>query len=272
MLLYKEEIEAALKTPDFAGFQLLDLHDFPGQGTALVGILDAFWDNKPYSSPEAFREFCNETVLLACFEKLTFAQHERCKLEVKIAHFGKEPLQKQTLLWELHDGSRILKHGTISINHLPQGAGIHIGDFTIDFSDVSPGQLQLHLQLQNTAIHNHWDLWLYPSELETTDVWITHTLDKETIARLSRVNQYYFLPNPIPLKTISLLGLLLLSGMWLGLLGRLHIRLAFCVTHSILLCNISILSIIPTGNGGNWCMVLSVSSRQVICQTDYSSD
>ena len=38
-ILYKEEIERAMKTPQQSGFQLLDLHDFPGQGTALVGLL-----------------------------------------------------------------------------------------------------------------------------------------------------------------------------------------------------------------------------------------
>ena len=42
-ILYKEEVERALKTPGISGFQLLDLHDFPGQGTALVGLLNAFW-------------------------------------------------------------------------------------------------------------------------------------------------------------------------------------------------------------------------------------
>ncbi len=45
-LCYKADIEAALRTTGFAGFQLLDLHDFPGQGTALVGVLDPFWEEK----------------------------------------------------------------------------------------------------------------------------------------------------------------------------------------------------------------------------------
>ena len=63
-LCYKEEIESALRTPGFGGFQLLDLHDFPGQGTALVGVLDPFWDSKPYISPEEFRRFCGPTVPL----------------------------------------------------------------------------------------------------------------------------------------------------------------------------------------------------------------
>ena len=43
---YKGELETAFRSNELAGFQLLDLQDFSGQGTALVGILDAFMDNK----------------------------------------------------------------------------------------------------------------------------------------------------------------------------------------------------------------------------------
>ena len=64
-LCYKEEIESALRTPGMGGFELLDLHDFPGQGTALVGVLDAFWDSKGYVTAGEFRRFCGSTVPLA---------------------------------------------------------------------------------------------------------------------------------------------------------------------------------------------------------------
>ena len=57
-LCYKHDIEAALRTPGFGGFQLLDLHDFPGQGTALVGVLNPFWESKGYVSPEEYARFC----------------------------------------------------------------------------------------------------------------------------------------------------------------------------------------------------------------------
>ncbi len=56
--LYKEEIEVLLRTPGHGGFQLLDLHDFPGQGTATVGMLDAFWDSKGLITPGEWRRFC----------------------------------------------------------------------------------------------------------------------------------------------------------------------------------------------------------------------
>lgn len=68
-ILYKEEIERALKTPGFSGFQLLDLHDFPGQGTALVGIIDAFWESKGLITPEEFRQFCSPIVPLPGLRK-----------------------------------------------------------------------------------------------------------------------------------------------------------------------------------------------------------
>ena len=55
---YKQEIEATLRTPDFAGFQLLQLNDFPGQGSAIIGMLDAFWDTKGYVDEKGFKAFC----------------------------------------------------------------------------------------------------------------------------------------------------------------------------------------------------------------------
>ena len=68
-LCYKEEIESALRTPGMGGFELLDLHDFPGQGTALVGVLDPFWDEKGYVTAEEYSRFCNATVPLARLAK-----------------------------------------------------------------------------------------------------------------------------------------------------------------------------------------------------------
>ncbi len=71
-LCYKADIEAALRTRNFGGFQLLGLNDFPGQGTALVGVLDAFWEEKGYISPEEYRRFCAPTVPLARLPKLIY--------------------------------------------------------------------------------------------------------------------------------------------------------------------------------------------------------
>ncbi len=68
-ILYKEEIERVLKTPSLDGFQLLQLQDFPGQGTALVGLLNAFWESKGIISAAAFKLFNSELVPLLRYEK-----------------------------------------------------------------------------------------------------------------------------------------------------------------------------------------------------------
>src|SRR5208283_1792217 len=64
VLLYKEEIEVLLRSRGHAGFSLLDLHDYPGQGTALVGLLDPFWDSKGLVGPEVHRRYCGPVVPL----------------------------------------------------------------------------------------------------------------------------------------------------------------------------------------------------------------
>jgi hypothetical protein len=67
---YKEDIEANLRTPGLAGFQLLDLHDYVGQGTALVGVLDPFWEEKGYVRAQEWTAFCSPIVPLACLRQL----------------------------------------------------------------------------------------------------------------------------------------------------------------------------------------------------------
>ncbi|MBE9583311.1 glycoside hydrolase family 2 [Mucilaginibacter sp. JRF] len=98
--LYKEEIERALKTPGVGGFQLLDLHDFPGQGTALVGILNAFWESKGIIQPEAFRQFCGPVVPLLRFDKASYTNTEPFEATAEIANYLNKAL-KDELLWTI---------------------------------------------------------------------------------------------------------------------------------------------------------------------------
>ena len=101
VMMYKEEIEANFRTPQLYGFELLDLHDYLGQGTALVGVLDPFWEEKGYIRPEKFREFCKETVILARIPSYVYRSGDQAEILVEVSHFGKETLEDQTLVWEL---------------------------------------------------------------------------------------------------------------------------------------------------------------------------
>ena len=84
-ICYKADIEAALRTGRFGGFELLGLNDFSGQGTALVGVVDVFWDSKKYVSGSEYRKFCNYLVPLARMDRLIYQTDEdftnlSCKL------------------------------------------------------------------------------------------------------------------------------------------------------------------------------------------------
>ena len=92
MQLYKADIELDLRTESMAGFQLLDLQDYPGQGSAYVGILDAFMEPKQNNSYQ-WHEFCDSIVMLAAFPRYTYTNDETLKVRVQIANYGGRSLQ-----------------------------------------------------------------------------------------------------------------------------------------------------------------------------------
>lgn len=188
-LCYKADIEAALRTKGMAGFQLLDLHDFPGQGTALVGVLDAFWDEKGYVTPEEFKQFSGTTVPLARLEKRTFKNTETLSATIEIAHFGEKTLQNVTPKWTFTntDGS-IFSEGELKTTNIPLGNGIQLGLVNQSFKKINKAQ-KLTLSISVNEFKNSWDVWVYPNEkpsIKTTKNYIvTSKLDNKTLAYLN---------------------------------------------------------------------------------------
>jgi hypothetical protein len=181
-LCYKADIEAALRTPKFGGFQLLDLHDFPGQGTALVGVLDPFWEEKGYISPEEYRRFCNTTVPLARLEKRIFTEGEAMTAEIEVAHFGQYPLKGAIPAWKMVQNNEVVAKGTLKQLNIPVGNGIHLGEVVYDFQKVnSPRKLTLTISV--AEFENSWDVWVYPESntVESDGIKIVESLDVETI-------------------------------------------------------------------------------------------
>jgi hypothetical protein len=169
-LCYKEEIEAALRTPGIGGFELLDLHDFPGQGTALVGVLDAFWDSKGYVTPERFRRFCNTTVPLVRLTRRVWTKDQILLADAEIAHFGPEPIQGCAASWSLADqDGREVANGQWPVLEVPVGGGTKLGEFQIDLSRLdAPRKYTLSGSLKGTPFQNNWDVWVYPSSVSMT--------------------------------------------------------------------------------------------------------
>ncbi len=224
-LCYKEEIESALRTPGFGGFQLLDLHDFPGQGTALVGVLDPFWDSKGYISGEEFSRFCNSTVPLARLTKRVWTSADTFSAEIQLAHFGPAPLEGAKVYWHLiGPDKKPITSGEFDPRTYPVGNDNLVGAITLPLDAFTqPQQLKLvvgigntspygkgrvastvsktlkSLGLKETRIENDWDIWVYPSEpLPATpaNILITDKLNAAAIDHLNQGGDLLLLPPP----------------------------------------------------------------------------
>lgn len=168
-LCYKEDIEAALRTPGMGGFQLLGLSDFPGQGTALIGVLDAFWEQKGYTTPEQFRRFCGPTVPLVRLPSRLWSTSQSLIVEAEVAHFGAEPLPLVSPTWRLEraDDHAVLAKGQLPARDIPVGNGTPLGRIVVDLAPLpAPAQLRLVLTIKEANAENAWDIWLYDGSTE----------------------------------------------------------------------------------------------------------
>lgn len=167
-ILYKEEIERALKTPSFDGFQLLQLQDFPGQGTALVGLLNAFWESKGVISAEEFRQFNSEVVPLVRFEKAVYENGETFKASLEVANFYKE-MQGQTLNWSVNDeAGNVIQEGAQNNVDLQLGNNGNLGTIEFEVKAEKAEKLMLNLAINGTDYHNSWPVWVYPKKVKIT--------------------------------------------------------------------------------------------------------
>ncbi|MFS4481559.1 sugar-binding domain-containing protein [Hyunsoonleella sp. 2307UL5-6] len=203
-LLYKEEIERAMKTPSFDGFQLLQLQDFPGQGTALVGLLNAFWESKGVISAEEFSQFNSELVPLIRYKKAVYETGEAFEATIEVANFYKE-LNNQTLDWTItDDAGNEIKKGSLNDINLAIGNNKDLGVINYVIEAKKAKKLTVTVSLSNTKYKNTWNIWVYPKAVSTTsnDVFITSSIAQATKA-LNAGKKVLLNPDPKTLKGIT---------------------------------------------------------------------
>jgi hypothetical protein len=227
---YKEEIEANLRTNGMAGFQLLDLHDYVGQGTALVGILDTFWQNKGYVQPEEWRRFCSATVPLARLRRRVFTTADRLDADVEIAHYGPEPLAGAVVSWRIVDGAGArVAAGEWPAGTIPIGKNFTVGKVSVDLGKfAAPRAYKLVVGINGTPFENDWNFWLYPAQVPVaapSDVLVTSSWD-EAKSRLASGGKVLLLPPPAdlgwtspPLEILPVFWNRLMNPNWGRMLG-----------------------------------------------------
>lgn len=201
-LLYKEEIERALKTKGMDGFQLLQMQDFPGQGTALVGILNAFWENKGFVTAKEFRKYCSEVTPLIRFPKPVYTNNEIFEADVELANFYK-PLKNAELVWNIKDeNGRILKAGNFAKKNYEVDNGLTVGKISFPLDEISSAKkLIVEVMVKGTTYSNNWNIWVCPSLLkeDNGDVVVTSSLP-DALAALENGKKVLLCPIPDTLK------------------------------------------------------------------------
>jgi hypothetical protein len=207
-LAYKHDIEAALRTQKFGGFQLLDLHDVPGQGTALVGVLDAFWDSKGYVTAKEFHRFCGPVVPLARLPKMIYTTADELTADIQLAHFGPHDFKNLTPTWKLtNKKGKVVLFGKLPACDVKAYGLRNLGSLAIPLKNITaPAKLTLTISAKNQKFSNHWDIFVYPvtetSSLESaTPPNITETSSLESaLAALAQGKSVLWTP---PRKQIA---------------------------------------------------------------------
>ena len=202
--LYKQDMEMDLRTKNMAGFQLLDLQDYPGQGSAYIGILDAFMDPKGLCTEREWRQWCAPVVPLLVADKFCFTIEDGIHAWIQVANYSGQSLNGKTLRWELVEANdnTAVSSGEMK---LPATEGLFTaGELNISLNKLDkPTQLQLCLSIDETEYfgvpyHNTYDLWAYPawsdlSKLESK-VTVTNELDALAISQLEKGKSVLLMP------------------------------------------------------------------------------
>ncbi len=173
---YKADMEYALRTPGFGGFQLLDLQDYPGQGTALVGILDVFMESKGIT-PAAFREHCSPLVPLALLEDYCLLNTQPLRVGVSLVNYLESDWEER-LRWSLStDDGSWSRQGELTVK-AEQGSVTQVGEIILSLEELDVPK-RLTLTLATGEYRNTYPLWVYPDDYEEEgEIYLASYLDE----------------------------------------------------------------------------------------------
>ena len=194
-LLYKEDIERALRTEDLAGIQLLQLQDFPGQSTATVGLLDAFWDSKGLITPGEFRRFSSPVVPLARFKKFVWENDEHFQADIEIANFTERPVATRFEASLVDPSGEVISSTSYDAKSYEIGNGMPVGRFAASVTGIEQARrLDLVVRALDIDAENRWPIWVYPSIPAAPDVAVHSAADAECFADLAAGKSVLLLP------------------------------------------------------------------------------
>ena len=193
---YREETEAVMRTPGMSGLSLLSLQDFPGQGTALVGMMNAHLRPKPFgfAQPERFRAFFRDAAPLPELEKYTWTAGETLKAPLRCVNYGAKDLRGDLhISLMIHRGAEeeIPAEQVIQDLAIPAGSAEIRGEVCLTLPWVEKAvcaELVLEMDKDKDRFSNRKRIWIYPEEAEVSadgilcSEWVT----EEVLSALER--------------------------------------------------------------------------------------
>lgn len=197
LLCYRAEVEAALRTPGMSGISLLGLQDFPGQGTALVGMLDPHLKPKPYAfaRPERFARFFTGELPLALLPKCTYQSAETLRVRLRMANYGRVDLHGAPV-WSL-EGAGL--QGELPAVSAPAGGLTDLGELALPLAGVTRAS-RLTLRISLCGRSNEYPIWVYPDERPVcpANVHECRALDDAALDVLAHGGTVYLAPDSTP--------------------------------------------------------------------------
>lgn len=195
--LYKDEIEGCLRTFPYGGFQIVEARDFTGEGAAIIGWLDAFWDSKGLIEPEAFRRFCGPTVCLLRMPKRVYTNDEDFVAQVEVANYIHMDIElpAEWVIEDEHD--QIVGVGNFKVKPLAMGKVSALGGIRASLAYIrSPSRLTVTVRAGGTS--NSWNIWVYPAKqsVAPANVKVVYAFDEATKAALQNGENVLLFSNP----------------------------------------------------------------------------
>ncbi len=206
-IMYKYETESFLRTASCAGVQLLSMQDYQGQGEALIGWLDAFWDSKGITTPEKFREHFTTTVPLLRMEKFVWTSDETFHGKAQLSHHGVEPLIAECKWVIRRESGAVFSNGSFGSRTYALGTLTDLGEINLNLESLKNAEkLTVTIEVTGTEFRNEWDIWVYPSSLPgwvDDSILMVNQLDEKTKKALNNGRKVMLLAHELGSEATS---------------------------------------------------------------------
>jgi len=170
-----------------------------------VGMLNVFMESKGLIEPDAWRQFCCETVPLLLMEKYAWTTDESFAGEIKIAHHGSADIPDARVTWTVaEDKGRSVGSGSLGPVTIRQGEVFPVGRIRTPLDRITgPKKLSVTVAIQGTSYRNSYGIWVYPPKVDTgtpDGVVITDRLGAAAEAHLNAGGKVLLFPRPDGLK------------------------------------------------------------------------